>query len=181
MGCVGYRGYFDREGGRGAGRAALQAEGLGGQRLRRAGLQHLGWSNWVGGDPLLNTFVQLARSRSLARLIFHELAHQVAYAADDTTFNESFATRCAARPHREGDRGRVGQAVGGRQGQAQEVGRGCAAFGLAGGLKLPTPMCPSSSKARRPGHAELGSRTRFFSGAQAGAGPADIRQLCLTR
>ena len=28
----------------------------------------------------------------LARLIFHELAHQVAYAPGDTTFNESFAT-----------------------------------------------------------------------------------------
>jgi predicted aminopeptidase len=28
----------------------------------------------------------------LAALIFHELAHQVAYAAGDTTFNESFAT-----------------------------------------------------------------------------------------
>src|SRR6185503_14915498 len=27
----------------------------------------------------------------LARLLFHELAHQVAYARDDTTFNESFA------------------------------------------------------------------------------------------
>ena len=27
-----------------------------------------------------------------ARLIFHELSHQVSYAADDTMFNESFAT-----------------------------------------------------------------------------------------
>src|SRR5919204_152720 len=27
----------------------------------------------------------------LARLLFHELAHQVVYARDDTTFNESFA------------------------------------------------------------------------------------------
>jgi predicted aminopeptidase len=27
----------------------------------------------------------------IARLIFHELAHQVAYARDDTTFNESYA------------------------------------------------------------------------------------------
>ena len=47
--------------------------------------------NWIGGDPLLNTFVQWPEGE-LARLIFHELAHQVAYAPGDTTFNESFAT-----------------------------------------------------------------------------------------
>jgi predicted aminopeptidase len=64
----------------------------GGQRLWRAGLfSTLGWSNWLGGDPLLNTFINWPEG-DLARLIFHELAHQVAYAADDTTFNESFAT-----------------------------------------------------------------------------------------
>ncbi len=90
MGCVGYRGYFDR----------AQAEALA-TTLRSEGLEvsvygvpaysTLGWSNWIGGDPLLNTFVQWPEG-VLARLIFHELAHQVAYAADDTTFNESFAT-----------------------------------------------------------------------------------------
>src|SRR3982751_4602045 len=47
--------------------------------------------NWIGGDPLLNTFVQWPEGE-LPRLIFHELAHQVAYAPGDTTFNESFAT-----------------------------------------------------------------------------------------
>jgi predicted aminopeptidase len=51
----------------------------------------LGWTNWLGGDPLLNTFIGWTDGE-LARLIFHELAHQVAYAADDTMFNESFAT-----------------------------------------------------------------------------------------
>jgi predicted aminopeptidase len=51
----------------------------------------LGMSNWLGGDPLLNTFVNWPEG-DLARLIFHELAHQAAYADDDTTFNESFAT-----------------------------------------------------------------------------------------
>ena len=51
----------------------------------------LGWTDWLGGDPLLNTFVHWPEGE-LARLIFHELAHQVAYADDDTTFNESFAT-----------------------------------------------------------------------------------------
>jgi predicted aminopeptidase len=47
--------------------------------------------NWLGGDPLLNTFVQWPEGE-LAQLMFHELAHQVAYAPGDTTFNESFAT-----------------------------------------------------------------------------------------
>jgi predicted aminopeptidase len=51
----------------------------------------LGWSNWIGGDPLLNTFVNGSEGE-LARLIFHELAHQQLYVADDTMFNESFAT-----------------------------------------------------------------------------------------
>ena len=51
----------------------------------------LGWMNWAGGDPLLNTFINYPEGE-LARLIFHELSHQVVYAKDDTTFNESFAT-----------------------------------------------------------------------------------------
>ena len=51
----------------------------------------LGWMNWAGGDPLLNTFMHYPEGE-LARLIFHELAHQVVYAKDDTMFNESFAT-----------------------------------------------------------------------------------------
>jgi len=50
----------------------------------------LGWTNWLGGDPLLSTFIAWPEAE-VARLVFHELAHQVAYAADDTTFNESFA------------------------------------------------------------------------------------------
>ncbi len=90
MGCVGYRGYFDR--------AAADAEA---SRQRQAGLEvlvygvpaysTLGWTNWLGGDPLLNTFVNGSEA-GLARLIFHELAHQVAFASGDTMFNESYAT-----------------------------------------------------------------------------------------
>lgn len=88
-GCVGYRGYFDK----------AQADALAAQ-LREQGLDvgvygvpaysTLGWSNWLGGDPLLNTFVSGSEGE-LARLIFHELAHQQLYVADDTMFNESFA------------------------------------------------------------------------------------------
>jgi predicted aminopeptidase len=46
----------------------------------------LGWFN----DPLLSSFI-LYPDAQLARLIFHELAHQLVYAGGDTTFNESFA------------------------------------------------------------------------------------------
>ena len=89
VGCVGYRGYFDR-----AAADTMAAE------LREQGLDvgvygvpaysTLGRTNWMGGDPLLNTFIFWGEGE-LAKLIFHELAHQVAYADDDTTFNESYA------------------------------------------------------------------------------------------
>ena len=89
-GCVGYRGYFSE--------ADAQAEAT---RLRESGLEAsvygvpaystLGWMNWLGGDPLLSTFVSYPDGE-LARMLFHELSHQVLYVADDTAFNESFAT-----------------------------------------------------------------------------------------
>jgi len=90
MGCVGYRGYFSREGAD-ALAAELRAQGLEESVYGVPAYSTLGKTDWLGGDPLLNTFIQGPESE-LARLIFHELAHQVAYAADDTTFNESFAT-----------------------------------------------------------------------------------------
>jgi predicted aminopeptidase len=89
-GCVGYRGYFDEAA------AQAQAQQLRGQGWEAAvypvpAYSTLGWMNWAGGDPLLNTFIQYPEGE-LARLIFHELAHQVVYVKDDTPFNESFAT-----------------------------------------------------------------------------------------
>ena len=85
-GCVGYRGYFSEQGA---------------QRFA-AGLRKKNLDVYVGGvpaystlgwfdDSVLNTFIDYPDA-DLAQLIFHELAHQVAYAPDDTTFNESFAT-----------------------------------------------------------------------------------------
>ena len=84
-GCVNYRGYFDQH------EAKAFAAELAGQ----------GYDVFVGGvpaysmlgyfpDPVLNTFIGYSTPR-LARLIFHELAHQVAYVRDDSVFNESFA------------------------------------------------------------------------------------------
>ena len=89
MGCVGYRGYFKREPADTLA-AELRSEGWETSVYGVPAYSTLGWTNWLGGDPLLNTFVNWPEGE-LARLIFHELAHQVAYAADDTTFNESFA------------------------------------------------------------------------------------------
>ena len=89
-GCVGYRGYFDvAEANKLA--EQLKSEGLEVNVYGVPAYSTLGKLDWLGGDPLLNTFINYPEGE-LARLIFHELAHQVVYAADDTMFNESFAT-----------------------------------------------------------------------------------------
>ena len=85
-GCVNYRGYF-RE---------AQASGES-KRLKAAGddvyiggvpaYSTLGWFD----DPVLSSFVSWPETE-IARLIFHELAHQLIYVKSDSTFNESYAT-----------------------------------------------------------------------------------------
>ena len=84
-GCVNYRGYFDKS----------DADAFASSAAAQ------GFDVYVGGvpaysllgyfpDPVLNTFVNYPRAQ-LARLIFHELSHQVVYVRDDSVFNESFA------------------------------------------------------------------------------------------
>ena len=90
LGCVGYRGYFSEADARQEA-ARLKAQGLEVNVYGVPAYSTLGWMNWAGGDPLLNTFVSYPEGE-LARIIFHELAHQVLYVPDDTMFNESFAT-----------------------------------------------------------------------------------------
>tara|TARA_Y100001970_G_scaffold282238_1_gene394659 strand:+ start:1474 stop:2463 length:990 start_codon:yes stop_codon:yes gene_type:complete len=85
-GCVSYRGYFSKD------QALRYAKKLENQGLDvytggAAAYSTLGWFD----DPITNTVVDRS-SNQLARLIFHELAHQVVYIPGDTTFNESFAT-----------------------------------------------------------------------------------------
>lgn len=86
VGCVSYRGYYN------------QAEA---ERLA-ATLREEGYDTFVGGvpaystlgyfdDPVLSTFLRLG-PQEVARTVFHELAHQLIFVADDTPFNESFAT-----------------------------------------------------------------------------------------
>ena len=90
LGCVGYRGYFTRAPAD-ALAAQLRSQGWETTVYGVPAYSTLGRTDWLGGDPLLSTFLNWPEGE-LARLIFHELAHQVAYADDDTTFNESFAT-----------------------------------------------------------------------------------------
>jgi predicted aminopeptidase len=84
-GCVAYRGYFDRAD---AVRHAGERRAAGYDVLVYGvpAYSTLGWFD----DPLLSTFVDYPDAE-LARLLFHELAHHVAYVKDDSTFNESFA------------------------------------------------------------------------------------------
>ena len=84
-GCVAYRGFFSEKD---ALRHAekLRAEGYDVYVGGILAYSTLGWFD----DPLLSTFIRYPDSQ-VARLVFHELAHQVVYAKNDTTFNESFA------------------------------------------------------------------------------------------
>lgn len=84
-GCVVYRGFFARDAAENHA-AALRATGLDVYVGGVPAYSTLGWF----ADPLLNTFIRYP-DLEIARLIFHELAHQVAYVRDDSTFNESFA------------------------------------------------------------------------------------------
>lgn len=90
FGCAGYRGYFDRSAAD-ALAADLRAQGWDVRVYGVPAYSTLGWTEWLGGDPLLNTFV-LGSEAELAGLVFHELAHQVVYLRGDTAFNESFAS-----------------------------------------------------------------------------------------
>ena len=91
VGCVGYRGYYDEAAAKALADRLQREEGL---EVRVYGIpaySTLGWLNWMGGDPLLSTFIRYPEGE-LARMVFHELAHQVVYVQDDTMFNESYAT-----------------------------------------------------------------------------------------
>jgi len=85
-GCVTYKGWYDE---RDAERLAeeLRADGFDTLVHGVPAYSTLGWFD----DPLLSSFLRYPRAE-VARLVFHELAHQVAYAPGDSAFNEAFAT-----------------------------------------------------------------------------------------
>lgn len=84
-GCVAYRGYFDEA------KARTLAEELRsrGEDVDLYGVKAYSTLKWFD-DPVLNTFLD-GNVPQLAGLIFHELAHQVVYVEDDSSFNEAFA------------------------------------------------------------------------------------------
>ena len=84
-GCVNYRGYYSKAAAE-AYAAKLRADGDDVQVGGVPAYSTLGWFD----DPLLSTFINYSDAE-LARMIFHELAHQVVYVAGDSRFNESFA------------------------------------------------------------------------------------------
>lgn len=91
VGCLSYRGYFAERNARNfAARLVEQGHDvyIGGV----AAYSTLGWFD----DPVLNTMMKWGEPR-LAEVLFHELAHQRLYIADDTDFNEAFATVVARR------------------------------------------------------------------------------------
>ncbi|MVW74220.1 aminopeptidase [Pseudomonas xionganensis] len=85
-GCVAYRGYYDQGRARGAA-ALLAAQGL---DTHIGGVEAYSTLGWFA-DPILNTMLRWSDERLVA-VIFHELAHQQLYVADDTAFNESFSS-----------------------------------------------------------------------------------------
>ena len=89
VGCLDYRGFFSEAEARLLA-AQLQAHGddvfIGGV----AAYSTLGWFD----DPLLSSMLRWDDA-TLIKTLFHELAHQRAYARDDTEFNEAFAMAVA--------------------------------------------------------------------------------------
>ena len=94
IGCQEYRGYFDEE------QARTYAEELRRQELdvsvsQITAYSTLGWLNksWMPdyfSDPVLSTFLR-RNDAELITVLIHEMAHQVVYVSNDTSFNESFA------------------------------------------------------------------------------------------
>ncbi|MFI4923802.1 MAG: aminopeptidase [Vicinamibacteria bacterium] len=185
-GCVNYRGYFDESEAR-AEAAGLRAQGYDVHVGGVPAYSTLGWFD----DPLLSSFIRYP-DLELARLVFHELAHQVAYAKDDSTFNESFAVAVeeaglarwiASRPPAEAaklvaDRDR-GERLRGEFRRIVRTGKAALATAYASNADVETKrrakrdafeamrVAYLEAKGAEPG---LGAFDRWFAG-ESGAGP----------
>ncbi|TFW30880.1 aminopeptidase [Massilia horti] len=85
-GCVNYRGYYNKDDAQAYARELRQ----GGNDVEVGGVAAYSTLGWFS-DPLLSTFINYPDAE-LARMLFHELAHQVVYVQGDSQFNESFAS-----------------------------------------------------------------------------------------
>ena len=84
-GCVNYRGYYSKAEAQAFARD-LRAKGHDVEVGGVPAYSTLGWFS----DPLISTFINYPDAQ-LARMLFHERAHQVTYGPGDSQFNESFA------------------------------------------------------------------------------------------
>ncbi len=86
IGCASYRGYYNAD------NAHRYAERLQKQDIETyvGGVRAYSTLGWFD-DPVLSTFIELDDLNFIALLV-HEITHRVAYAKNDTAFNESFAT-----------------------------------------------------------------------------------------
>ncbi|MFO1397114.1 MAG: aminopeptidase [Burkholderiales bacterium] len=164
-GCVNYRGYFN------------EADAL----AEAARMAAAGDDVWVSGvpaystlgyfdDPVLSTFVRWPETE-VARMVFHELAHQVVYVKDDSTFNESFAVTVEEEGLRrwlkaQDDAKLDAQFV--RSEKLREVFRTLTASAREQLQAL--YASPASDTDKRAGKAEILARMRTeYEGAKAGA------------
>ncbi len=85
-GCVSYRGYFKESRAR---RFAARLRGRGYDVLVDGVPAYSTLGRFA--DPVLSSMLPYGNAE-LAAIIFHELAHQVVYVRDDSSFNEAFAT-----------------------------------------------------------------------------------------
>tara|TARA_A100001011_G_C14255681_1_gene819981 strand:- start:340 stop:1467 length:1128 start_codon:yes stop_codon:yes gene_type:complete len=90
-GCVSYRGFYNEQYAQEYAKSVETSENIEVAVVNVPAYSTLGWSNLLGGDPILNTFV-FEPDTHLVGLIFHELAHQKIYIKNDSSFNEAFAT-----------------------------------------------------------------------------------------
>ena len=89
IGCLGYRGYFSENDAR---KLASELEDQG-YDVFVGGVSAYSTLGWFA-DPVLNTMLHWDTTY-LAKVIFHELAHQKVYIKNDTEFNEAFADTVA--------------------------------------------------------------------------------------
>src|SRR5882762_6638297 len=89
VGKATYRGYFSEK----AARDYAEKLKKQGYDVHIGGIEAYSTVGWFH-DPVLNTFINNSEV-DLAETLFHELAHQTAFAKGDTDFNEALATAIA--------------------------------------------------------------------------------------
>ena len=94
-GCVSYRGYFDKADAESYA-AKFREDGFDVTVGGASAYSTLGWFD----DPVLDTMLRGSDVRYVSTL-FHELAHQVLYIKDDSSFNEAFASFVEQESFRE--------------------------------------------------------------------------------